>query len=149
MHTDEGRQIGRVTNENWCVTARLDCEHVEVDLILPERGHSLPLKAIVREACQLESAEHFSLNERINNVERAVMGAQVSSSWWHLAVLLHHTPHCFQSSPKTDGAQTLMSGRMLLVLNLYRRAKHSLLGSNCCFQILTLSRHLDVERRKC
>ena len=42
----------------------LDGEHVEVDLILPKRGHSLTLEAIVREPRELEGAQHFGLDEK-------------------------------------------------------------------------------------
>lgn len=48
--------------------AYLHREHVEVDLILPEGGDSLPLETIVRKPCQLKGAEHFSL--RNNGVPR-------------------------------------------------------------------------------
>lgn len=45
------------------VINHLDRQHVEVDLILPERGHPLALEAIVREPRQLESAQHLRLDE--------------------------------------------------------------------------------------
>lgn len=55
----------RVSRFNAC----LDCEHVEIDLILPERGYPLPLEAVIGESRQLERAQHFRLEkERIEKV---------------------------------------------------------------------------------
>lgn len=42
----------------------LNRKHVEVDLILPQGGHSLALEAVIREARKLEGAQNFRLKKK-------------------------------------------------------------------------------------